>query len=74
MRRIYNYMDKSEKMKLIPILQKDIEKLEKELLNNNYPSIVRDSIEETIRKYNEDLKYLQKELSWLIQKMECRFF
>lgn len=63
MRRIYNYMDKSEKMKLIPILQKDIEKLEKELLNNNYPSIVRDSIEETIRKYNEDLKYLQKELS-----------
>lgn len=63
MRRIYNYMDKSEKMKLIPILQKDIEKLEKELLNNNYPFIVRDSIEETIRKYNEDLKYLQKELS-----------
>jgi hypothetical protein len=63
MRRIYNYMDKSEKMKLIPILQKDIEELEKELLNNNYPSIVRDSIEETIRRYNEDLKYLQKELS-----------
>lgn len=29
MRRIYDYMDKSEKMKLISILQKDIKELEK---------------------------------------------
>lgn len=61
MRRIYRYMDAAEKQEAIRAFQRDIKELQKELANE-YPRVVRDAIEETIRRYTQEVAYLKREV------------
>lgn len=55
-------MNKDEKRALVLVLESDIEELRREL-SNDYPRVVRDAIEETIRRYADDLAHLKDELA-----------
>ena len=62
MRRIFQYMDMAEKRAALAAFRQDIAELRSEL-GNDYPRVVHDAIEETIRRYTQDVDYLEKELS-----------
>ena len=61
MRRIYLYLDREQKKEALALLRHDVSLLHAEL-QNEYPRVVRDAIEETIRRYTQDINDLEHAL------------
>jgi FtsZ-binding cell division protein ZapB len=66
-RPVYRMIDEDKIIEAIRLIQLDIEELKIEL-NGEYPSIVKDAIEDTLNRYTFDLGYLERRLSRLKRK------
>lgn len=63
-RPVFRMINKDKIMEAIQLIKLDIVELEKEV-TGDYPSIVKDAIEDTLQRYKFDLGYLERRLTRL---------